>query len=62
MATSMLENAADIRYIHELLGHAELSTTQIYTRVSIRRLKTVHALTYPGAKPTGSLRITTSVS
>ena len=32
-----------------MLGHVELSTTQIYTRVSIRRLKTVHALTHPGA-------------
>ncbi len=49
MATLMLENGADIRYIQEMLGHAELSTTQIYTRVSIRRLKTVHALTHPGA-------------
>jgi integrase/recombinase XerD len=49
-ATLMLEGGADIRYIQEMLGHAELSTTQIYTRVSIRRLKAVHALTHPGAK------------
>jgi integrase/recombinase XerD len=46
----MLEGGADIRYIQEMLGHVELSTTQIYTQVSIRRLKTVHALTHPGAK------------
>ncbi len=39
-----------IRYIHEMLGHVELSTTQIYTQVSIRRLKTVHSLTHPSAK------------
>ena len=49
-ATLMLEGGADIRSIQELLGHAELSTTQIYTRVSIRRLKAVHALTHPSAK------------
>ena len=46
----MLEGGADVRYIQEMLGHAELSTTQIYTRVSIRRLKAVHALTHPSAK------------
>ena len=50
MATLMLESGADIRYIQEMLGHAELSTTQIYARVSIRRLQTVHALTPPGAR------------
>ena len=49
-ATLMLEGGADVRYIQEMLGHAELSTTQIYTRVSIRRLKAVHALTHPSAK------------
>lgn len=50
MATLMLEHGADIRYIQEMLGHAELSTTQIYTQVSIRRLKEVHGSTHPGAK------------
>jgi len=49
-ATLMLEGGADIRYIQEMLGHVELSTTQIYTRVSIRKLKAVHALTHPSAK------------
>ena len=47
MATFMLENGADIRYIQQMLGHAELSTTQIYTRVSIRKLKEVHQRTHP---------------
>jgi integrase/recombinase XerD len=46
----MLEGGADIRNIQELLGHVELSTTQIYTQVNIRRLKAVHALTHPSAK------------
>jgi integrase/recombinase XerD len=49
-ATLMLEGGADIRYIQEMLGHVELTTTQIYTRVSIRRLKAVHSLTHPSAK------------
>jgi integrase/recombinase XerD len=47
MATLMLENGADIRYIQAMLGHAELSTTEIYTQVSIRALKEVHSRTHP---------------
>jgi integrase/recombinase XerD len=50
MATNMLENGADIRYIQEILGHASVETTQIYTHVSIARLKEVHDRTHPGAK------------
>lgn len=49
MATLMLENGADVRYIQQQLGHAELSTTQIYTQVSIRTLKEVHTRTHPAA-------------
>jgi integrase/recombinase XerD len=45
----MLEGGADVRFIQQLLGHAELSTTQIYTQVSIRMLKQVHTRTHPGA-------------
>jgi integrase/recombinase XerD len=50
MATVMLENGAGIRYIQAMLGHANLSTTQIYTRVSIRKLKEVHDATHPARK------------
>ncbi len=48
MATLMLENGADIRFIQEMLGHAKLETTQVYTKVSIRQLKAVHLATHPG--------------
>jgi integrase/recombinase XerD len=50
MATLMLEGGADLRFIQAMLGHAELSTTQIYTQVAIRQLQQVHAMTHPGAK------------
>ena len=43
----MLEGGADIRYIQALLGHADLSTTEVYTRVSIVQLKAVHERTHP---------------
>jgi len=43
----MLEGGADIRYIQEMLGHEQLSTTQIYTHVSIRALTEVHARSHP---------------
>ncbi len=49
MATLMLEGGADIRHIQAMLGHAEISTTQIYTQVAIRQLVAVHARTHPGA-------------
>ena len=43
----MLENGADIRFIQAMLGHVKLDTTQIYTQVSIKKLKEVHTLTHP---------------
>ncbi len=52
-ATLMLENGADIRYIQQLLGHAKLETTSIYTEMTVRQLQKVHTLTHPAevAKP-----------
>src|SRR5580658_6008164 len=47
MATLMLEGGADIRFIQQMLGHVKLDTTQIYTQVSIRKLKEIHTLTHP---------------
>lgn len=47
MATLMLEHGADIRYIQAMLGHAKLTTTEIYTQVSIRKLRQIHELTHP---------------
>lgn len=46
-ATHMLENGADIRFIQQLLGHEDLSTTEIYTQVSIDKLKAIHQATHP---------------
>jgi integrase/recombinase XerD len=43
----MLEGGADIRYIQEMLGHANLQTTEIYTHVSIDKLIAVHGATHP---------------
>jgi integrase/recombinase XerD len=46
-ATHMLEGGADIRFIQEMLGHANLETTEIYTHVSIDKLIAVHKATHP---------------
>ncbi len=49
MATVMLDNGADIRHVQEMLGHADIGTTQHYTKVSIAKLQAVHAATHPAA-------------
>ena len=51
LATLMLENGADLRYIQQQLGHAAISTTEIYTHVAIHKLKHIHTLTHPAKLP-----------
>ena len=50
MATHMLANGAGIRAIQEILGHARITATQVYTKLNIDNLKQVHARTHPTSR------------
>ena len=49
-ATLMLDGGADVRYVAEYLGHENLESTKIYTRVSVEKLRAVHRATHPAGK------------
>lgn len=50
VATLMLEGGADIRWVQAMLGHENIQSTELYTHVSIRKLKEIHSITHPAAK------------
>jgi integrase/recombinase XerD len=49
VATLMLEGGADLRFVQALLGHADITSTQVYTHVALKKLKEVYERTHPGA-------------
>jgi len=51
-ATALLEGGADVRFVQEFLGHAKLEATEVYTHVTLTKLKAVYEACHPGARTT----------
>ena len=61
MATHMLENGAELRFIQAMLGHTDMRATQMYTHVSIRKLQEIHTATHP-ARPEDKAALITALA
>jgi len=60
-ASHMLESSGDLRAVQELLGHADIATTQIYTHLNFQHLAEVYDKAHPRAKTKASTRVVTKV-